>query len=254
MPGSCCRSWVSGRWSGCRPGRRWSAHVGLDCRWHRLVRAGLALALVRFLGQDPGYWGTGVVRVTIMVQYFGQVFADRDVPWHYPWFYFAVDGPGRPAWRWARSGVQARLERSPLGPVSAPAGWHDRGLPGLFSTRVPVYDGERLFLARLSGLGPAGRSRLRPALGEATADLTPGRSRWRCSAGSGIRRGGATPVRAQLLQCLGRRTCRERSGSGLELTYWNDPVDHVLLDRLAADANRGRRPHWCPRSIPDRAS
>ena len=28
-----------------------------------------------------------------MVQYFGQVIADRDVPWHYPWFYFAVTVP-----------------------------------------------------------------------------------------------------------------------------------------------------------------
>ena len=39
------------------------------------------------------YLGTGVARATIHVTYFGQVYADRDVPWHYPWVYFAVTVP-----------------------------------------------------------------------------------------------------------------------------------------------------------------
>ncbi len=39
------------------------------------------------------YWGTGVERVTIRVEYFGRVFADRDVPWHYPWLYFGATVP-----------------------------------------------------------------------------------------------------------------------------------------------------------------
>ncbi len=39
------------------------------------------------------YWATGVGRVTIQVQYFGRVYADRDVPWHYPWVYFATTVP-----------------------------------------------------------------------------------------------------------------------------------------------------------------
>ena len=104
------------------------------------------------------YWGTGVARSTIMVQYFGQVFADRDVPWHYPWFYFAVTVP---------IGLQA------LGIVGVFRGWtiaREDPFPLLlagsivfflilFSTSVPVYDGERLFLhvfpawAMLIGLG-----------------------------------------------------------------------------------------------------
>src|SRR5206468_534416 len=37
--------------------------------------------------------GTGVERAEIHVQYFGKVYADHDVPWHYPWFYFAVTVP-----------------------------------------------------------------------------------------------------------------------------------------------------------------
>jgi 4-amino-4-deoxy-L-arabinose transferase-like glycosyltransferase len=91
------------------------------------------------------FWGTGVTRSTIMVQYFGQVVADRDVPWHYPWFYFAATVP---------VGLLA------LGAAGVARGWRNRGadpLPlllagtivlflALFSTRVPVYDGERLFL------------------------------------------------------------------------------------------------------------
>ena len=28
-----------------------------------------------------------------MVEYFGRIMPDRDVPWHYPWFYFAVTVP-----------------------------------------------------------------------------------------------------------------------------------------------------------------
>ena len=80
-----------------------------------------------------------------MVQYFGQVLADRDVPWHYPWFYFAVTVP---------LGLQL------LGGLGLARAWRNRRadafpllLAGtivafliLFSTRVPVYDGERLFL------------------------------------------------------------------------------------------------------------
>ena len=91
------------------------------------------------------YLGTGVARSTIMVQYFGQVVADRDVPWHYPWFYFAATVP---------IGLLA------FGAIGIARGWNDRRadpfpllLAGtivvflaIFSTRVPVYDGERLFL------------------------------------------------------------------------------------------------------------
>ena len=45
------------------------------------------------LARLKAFWGTGVDRLAIRVLYFGQVFADRDVPWHYPWFYFAATVP-----------------------------------------------------------------------------------------------------------------------------------------------------------------
>ena len=104
------------------------------------------------------YWATGVGRATIRVQYLGRVYADRDVPWHYPWVYFATTVP---------VGLQL------LGVLGIVRGWKNRRLDRLpillvgsilmflvlFSTRVPVYDGERLFLhvfpawALLIGLG-----------------------------------------------------------------------------------------------------
>ena len=92
------------------------------------------------------YWGTGVVRSTIMVQYFGQVVADRDVPWHYPWFYFVATVP------------VGLLALGAIGHLCG-AGRNRRADPFplllagtivvflvIFSTSVPVYDGERLFL------------------------------------------------------------------------------------------------------------
>ena len=75
--------------------------------WQRAFRAiliwtltgvGLFLAGWPWLWYDTWarwktYWGTSVQRRTIMVEYFGQIMADRDVPWHYPWVYFAVTVP-----------------------------------------------------------------------------------------------------------------------------------------------------------------
>jgi 4-amino-4-deoxy-L-arabinose transferase-like glycosyltransferase len=180
------------------------------------------------------HWGTGVERTTIYVQYFGRVVADRDVPWHYPWLYFAATVP---------IGLQI------LGAIGAFRGWRGRRqdpmpllLIGsillfllLFSTRVPVYDGERLFLhvfpawALLIGLGfswlwgwSARRRLVRRGLivllaGQALGVVTTypfGLSYYNLLVG-GL--GGAERL-------------------GLEVTYWSDSVDDVLLDRLAREA------------------
>jgi 4-amino-4-deoxy-L-arabinose transferase-like glycosyltransferase len=198
-----------------------------------------------WLWSDPltrlqGYFGTGVVRPPIMVQYFGQVLADHEVPWHYPWFYFAVTVP---------LGLQL------LGGLGLARAWLNRRADAfplllaatilafliLFSTRVPVYDGERLFLhvfpawALLIGLGfdaiwnhfrtAAIRSRFRIILscfllvqGYGTVILHP----FGLSFYNGLTGGLAGAERL-----------------GLELTYWNDAVDNVLLDRLAREAQPG---------------
>jgi 4-amino-4-deoxy-L-arabinose transferase-like glycosyltransferase len=198
-----------------------------------------------WLWQDPlsrmrAYWGTGVARQSIFTQYFGRVFADRDVPWHYPWFYFAATVP---------LGLQL------LGGAGLVQGWKNRRVDALplllggtilaflvlFSTNVPIYDGERLFLhvfpawAMLIGLGfstvwnhfrsNALWSKLWIILvtfllsqGYGTVSLHP----FGLSFYNGLTGGlsGAEHL-------------------GLELTYWNDAVDQVLLDRLARDGQPG---------------
>lgn len=180
------------------------------------------------------YLGTGIVRIPIQVRYFGQVYPDLEVPWHYPWFYFAVTVP---------IGLQI------LGLVGLIRGWRGRRddpFPGLlaasivlflflFSTRVPVYDGERLFLvvfplwAIVIGRGWAwvwqrtiGQPRIRAGLtlillaqGYGTVAFHPfGLSYYNAMVGG-------LPGAERL---------------GLELTYWGDAVDHVLLEYLARQA------------------
>ena len=175
------------------PGRRALAAMAV---W-TLTGVALFLAGWPWLWYDTwsrwiSYWSTSVKRAPIMVEYFGRVIADRDLPWHYAWFYFAVTVP---------VGLQL------LGLHGLLAGWRDRldRLPrllaatiavflGLFSTRIPVYDGERLFLhvfpawAMLIGLGFS-RIWQRWGTGQREADLALG-----ISAGAGLRYLGATPV------------------------------------------------------------
>jgi 4-amino-4-deoxy-L-arabinose transferase-like glycosyltransferase len=203
------------------------------------------------LSRVQAYLGTGVARPTIMVQYFGQVIADRDVPWHYPWLYFAVTVP---------LGLQL------LGGVGIVRAWRNRradALPLLlsgtiaaflilFSTRVPIYDGERLFLhvfpawSLLIGLGfhtlwnhfqtTTVRSRFRIILccfllvqGYGTVSLHP----FGLSFYNGLTGGLAGAERL-----------------GLELTYWHDAVDTVLLDRLAREGQPGSTAALVPTLYP----
>ncbi|WP_422926987.1 ArnT family glycosyltransferase [Singulisphaera sp. PoT] len=190
------------------------------------------------------YAGTGVERTSIQVLYFGQVFADRDVPWHYPWFYFLVTVP-----------VGLHL----LGGIGVFAGRRDRFswlLWGailffliLFSTRIPVYDGERLFLvvfplwAVVIGLGFskgwewAGPHRVRRGL----------LSIFLVAQGFGLV--STHPFGLSYYNLLvGGLPGAERLG--LELTYWNDAVDSTLLDRLAKEARPGDTAALAPTLYP----
>ena len=194
------------------------------------------------------FWGTGVARSTIMVQYFGQVVADRDLPWHYPWFYFAATVP---------VGLLA------LGTVGIVRGWTNRRadpfpllLAGtivvflvIFSTRVPVYDGERLFLhvfpawALLIGLGFGWLWEKR---------LTSHRGRAALLVFLVAQSHGVFALHPFGLSyyngLVGGLAGAERLG--LELTYWNDPVDQVLLDQLARDAKAGASAALVPTLYP----
>ena len=161
------------------------------------------------------YWGTGVERATIQVQYFGRVYADRDVPWHYPWVYFATTVP---------VGFQV------LGVLGVIRGWRQRRadpfpllLAGsilffliLFSTRVPGLRWRAPVPPCVPGLGHADRPGVRLALGAASRASRRG-SHWSpLPDRPGVRRGRDASVRAELLQRAGRRTAGCPIGSA-----WN---------------------------------
>jgi 4-amino-4-deoxy-L-arabinose transferase-like glycosyltransferase len=218
-----------------------------------------ATGLVLFFAGWPWFWydtwprvlrylGTGVERSVILVQYFGRVYADRDVPWHYPWFYFAVTVP-----------VGLHL----LGAVGLAGAWRGRRddpfplllagsialFLGLFSTRIPVYDGERLFLiayplwAVLIGRGfgavwsgARGRAWLRAGLATALA-----------AQGYGVL--ATHPFGLSYYNALvSGLPGAERLG--LELTYWGDAVDRVLLDRLVRELPADARAALVPTLYP----
>jgi hypothetical protein len=194
------------------------------------------------------YWGTGVARTTILVAYLGRVYADVDVPWHYPWVYFAATVP-----------IGLHL----LGLVGLLRATRDRRrepfpllLAGtivfflvLFSTRIPVYDGERLFLhvfpawALIIGLGFG----------------------WLWDMVVRGRRGRVVLVGLLLAQGIGVASMHPFGLSyynaivgglpgakrlGLEVTYWSDAIDHVLLDRLAREAKPGSSAAMAPTLYP----
>jgi 4-amino-4-deoxy-L-arabinose transferase-like glycosyltransferase len=194
------------------------------------------------------YWGTGVARLSITAQYFGQVVADRDVPWHYPWFYFVVTIP---------VGLLA------LGAVGVARGWQERHTDlfpllliativvflGLFSTRVPVYDGERLFLHVFPawallvghGFGWLWDRRLTSRMGRG---VLVGFLIAQIYGTVALHPFGLSYYNA----LVGGLPGAERAG--LELTYWNDPVDQVLLDQLASEAHAGASAALAPTLYP----
>jgi 4-amino-4-deoxy-L-arabinose transferase-like glycosyltransferase len=194
------------------------------------------------------YWSTGALRQPILVQYFGEVVADRNVPWHYPWFYFlATVPPGLHlfglvglvrAWRHRRNDALPFLLAGTIA-----------GFLLLFSTKVPVYDGERLFLhvfpawAIVVGLGfgwlwnaPVASRIYRPMLAAFLAAQAFGLV-------------ATHPFGLSYYSSLvGGLRGAERLG--LELTYWNDPVDQILLGRLASLGNRGTTAALVPSLYP----
>jgi len=194
------------------------------------------------------YWGTGVARTTILVEYLGRVYADRDVPWHYPWVYFAATVPvGLHALGLiglARAGKDRRREPFPLLLVGSILFFLV-----LFSTRIPVYDGERLFLhvfpawALLIGFGFGW-------LWETVFTSRRGR----------VLLGGilaAQAIGVVSMHPFGLSYYNALVGGlpgarwlGLELTYWSDAIDRVLLDRLARAARPGSSAAMAPTLYP----
>jgi 4-amino-4-deoxy-L-arabinose transferase-like glycosyltransferase len=197
------------------------------------------------LARLRAYLGTGVERTSIYVQYFGHIYRDRDVPWHFPWFYFAATVPVGlhlfgivGLWR----AIRERDGRT-LFLVAAIV-----SILAVFSTNVPVYDGERLYLLVFPLWAiPIGRG---------FAWL------WDRSAGR-VRRGGLVALLAAqaigliLIHPFGLSYYSLLVGGlpgaerlGLELEYWSEAVDSRLLDRLAREAEPGATACLAPTLAP----
>ncbi|HEU5119093.1 MAG TPA: glycosyltransferase family 39 protein [Isosphaeraceae bacterium] len=194
------------------------------------------------------YARTGVQRTPIQVQYLGSVFRDTDVPWHYPWLYVLATVP---------------LGLLLLAATGIFTGWKQRKVqvcPALilgaileflilFSTRVAVYDGERLFLpvfplvAILAGMGFQAlwtRAEARTAMRVALVVLLMGQCVGVVS---------TFPFGLSYYNLLvGGLPGAERLG--LELTYWGDAVDPILLDELAQRADIGDTSALAPTLAP----
>lgn len=130
--------------------------------WHWRLQAirplvvwGAAGALV-FGGGWPWLWlnvpgnllkflGTSSFRVSLKCFYFGKVYWDIEVPWHYPWVMFVVTLPLGILLLGAL-GIGASRRQLVVDPKLSLIALAMLALPLLFSTKVAVYDGERLFL------------------------------------------------------------------------------------------------------------
>ncbi len=194
------------------------------------------------------YARTGVERTTILVQYFGSVYRDTEVPWHYPWFQTLATIPAG-LLLFAMMGLMAgwRQRRTQVWPALILAAI--LLFLTVFSTRVAVYDGDRLFLpvfplvAILAGIGfqflwnGASAGKLRRVI----------LILFLLAQGAGL----ATtfPFGLSYYNLLvGGLPGAERLG--LELTYWGDAVDPVLLDQLASRAREGDSSALAPTLAP----
>ena len=115
-------------------------------------------------GRLTRYLGTGVVRVPIRVQYFGQVYRRPRRPLALSLVLLRGHGPGRapPA---RRLGPGPRLARPPGRPLPAPAGRLDRPLPGRLQHEGPGLRRRAALPGRLPALGDPDRPGVRIGLG-----------------------------------------------------------------------------------------
>lgn len=201
----------------------------------------------------PAFFRTGVERVSILVTYFGAVYRDVDVPWHFPWVYAATTVPLGLLLLGALGLVallKQRVERAyGVALVGTIAFWLL-----VFSTRVPVYDGERLYLPVFAFIALA--------IGRGFAcgwHWMGARAAWqRQLARAGLMVLLATqsagivttfPFGLSYYNLLvGGLPGAERLG--LELTYWGDTVDDELLEKLAQSADQGARAVLVPTLAP----
>ena len=205
---------------------------------------------------------SGTERITLHNYYLGQVWNDAETPWHYPWVLFAVTVPlgllvlgGVGLWSAARDGERR-------GNFALPAA----GLLFLLLVfswpGVPVYDGERLFLAayplwacfvglgaqrlvegsHTNGLSQAGATAVSAVRKTASIRRTSSTRKAACAillAGQAIGLVLYHPLQLSYYNALvGGLWGAERLG--FETTYWGDSVQGPLLDEAAKHARGGK--------------
>ncbi len=193
------------------------------------------------------YVGTGTERLSLQTLYFGVIYPDVEVPWHYPWVHLSLALPlGTCAL--IVSGVAFgwwRRRESPLALMCL-------GATGiflvLFSTSLPVYDNTRLFqhtfagLAIVAGLGAQG-------LWDVIGRLSVGRPIQRTIARLGLGLVVLSPV-VGLWSTHPHGLCyyneliggtRGAIDSGLESDYWGVALDPQLLDELSHRVEPGQQ-------------
>jgi 4-amino-4-deoxy-L-arabinose transferase-like glycosyltransferase len=194
------------------------------------------------IGRLTAYLGSGVDRVTLHTYYWHQVWADRDVPWHYPWVMFIVTVPL--GWlALAVCGVWTRIRRpSQNAEMALITGCIVVQLTLFSIPGVPVYDGVRLFLpvypllACLVGAGVRA--------GANSAWLAGRTARWQFAA----------LMLVFAFQLPGLVACHPFQLSyynglvaglwgaercGFETTYWGDTVQGPIVGQAAAAAREG---------------
>ncbi len=198
-------------------------------------------------GRLTAYLGTGVTRVSIRVLYFGVVYADRDLPWHYPWVYLGTTVPVGLLLLAAWGTIRGWLASDRRGITVFWVGSILIFL-ALFSTNVAIYDGERLFLVVFPALAVL--------VGQGFGSLWFQAQRQGRVVLIGFVLAQATGVvwlhpfgLSYYNLLVGGLPGAERLG--LELTYWGDAVDGVLLQRLADRAVPSSSAALAPTLAPD---
>jgi len=205
------------------------------------------------VGRLGAYLSTGVERMSIQTLYFGAVYPDRQVPWHYPWVHVLFTTPPialmLAGWGaaavWAGSGPRDPSIRLWIGAALA--------VLLVFSTHVPVYDGERLYLmvfpllgllggvglARLAAAAPAGRIARLFWWGGVMASIGLNSLEVVRTAPYGLSYynifiGGVVGAEAR----------------GMELSYWSEGFDDRLLGELARRVEPGQTVAVAPTLAP----
>ncbi len=229
----------------------WALWLWRQRAWKPLLIWGVVAGLTFELGW-PWLWldpvghtlkflGSGTDRLSLNAFYLGQVFADQLVPWHYPWVLTLATVP-LSTLLLASAGLwqQRRGSGTGLCTVGTSREWL-LALAALFplclfSTRIAVYDGERLFLIACPPLA-----------------LLAGAGYARCVAASSARRRALQGVLViacgvQVANLVAMRDCwlsayspaigglAGANACGLERNYWGDAITPALITQAMAEA------------------